>query len=157
VLRGDDDHAARCLAADPTLPTRLRPSDTELLPIWASAGADTGVARLLDAGIPLDARGVNGGTALHYAGLWGQPSTLALLLARGADVNLNSGSRFAPGTALDWTAWGSRELPGASERLDGYLQAARLVIDAGADVTHGMIDKAADEVAILLEDARTDA
>lgn len=152
VLRDDDDHAARCLAADPTLPSRLRPSDSELLPTWASAGEDAGVARLLDAGMPLDARGIDGGTALHYAGLWGRASTVALLLARGAEVNLISGSRFAPGTALDWTAWGSRELQGAAERLEGYLDAARLLIDAGADVTEGMIDKAADDFAIVLED-----
>jgi ankyrin repeat protein len=156
VLRGDDDHAVRCLATDPTLPSRLRPSDSELLPIWASAGEDTGVTRLLDAGIPMDARGIDGGAALHYAGLWGQASTVALVLARGADVNLTSGSRFAPGTALDWTTWGSRELPGAPDRLDGYLTATRLLIDAGAEVTNGMIDKAADDVAILLEDARND-
>ena len=154
ALRGDSDHAARCLAADPTLPSRLRPSDSELLPIWASAGADTGVARLLCAGIPIDACGIDGGTALHYAGLWGQASTIALLLARGADVNLTSGSEFLPGTALDWTAWGSRELPGAADRLDGYLTAARLLIEAGAEITDGMVDKAADDVAILLEDAR---
>lgn len=154
VLRGDDDHAAGCLAADPTLPSRLRPSDSELLPIWASAGEDAGVARLLDGGIPLDARGIDGGTALHYAGLWGRASTVALLLARGAEVDLISGSRFAPGTALDWTTWGSRELHGAAERLDGYLDAARLLIEAGAEVTEGMIAKAADDLAIVLEDAR---
>lgn len=155
VLRGDGDHAARCLATEPDLPKRLRSSDRELLPIWASAGEDAGVARLLDAGVPLDARGVDGGTALHYAALWGRASTVALLLDRGAEVDLRSGSRFAPGTALDWIAWGPRELPGANERLDGYLESARILLDAGAHVTAGMIDRSADDVAILLEDARS--
>jgi ankyrin repeat protein len=78
VLRGDRQQVARCLAADPQLPSRLRHSDAELLPMWASSGEDAGVERLLDAGIPLDARGVDDGTALHYAGLWGRPSTVAL-------------------------------------------------------------------------------
>jgi ankyrin repeat protein len=154
VLRGDREHVARCLSADPELPSRLRPSDAELLPMWASAGEDAGVARLLDAGVPLDARGIDEGTALHYAGMWGRGSTVALLLARGAHVDLMGGPRFAPGTALDWTAWGSRELPGAAERLDGYLEAARLLVDAGARVTDGMVDKAADDVALLLEEMR---
>jgi ankyrin repeat protein len=153
VLRGGEEHAARCLAAQPDLPARLRPADAELLPMWASGGHDIGVARLLDAGVPVDARGVDDGTPLHYAAMWGRASTVALLLARGAEVDLMGGPRFAPGTALDWTAWGSRELPGASERLDGYIEAARLMIDAGARVTQGMVDKAADDVAILLEEA----
>jgi ankyrin repeat protein len=153
VLRGDLEHAARCLAADPGLPSRLRASDAELLPMWASAGEDTGVARLLDAGIPLDARGVDDGTALHYAGLWGRPSTVALLIARGAEIDLIGGPREAPGTALDWTAWGSRALPDAAERLDGYLEAVRLLVEAGARVTQGMVDKAADDVALALEEA----
>jgi ankyrin repeat protein len=151
VLRGDREQVARCVAANPDLPSRLRASDAELLPMWASAGENTGVARLLDAGIPLDARGIDDGTALHYAGLWGRPSTVALLLARGAEVDLMGGPREAPGTALDWTAWGSRVLPGATDRLDGYLESARLLVDAGARVTQGMVDKAADEVALLLE------
>jgi ankyrin repeat protein len=123
------------------------------LPMWASAGADTGVARLLDAGMPLDARGVDDGTALHYAGLWGRPSTVALLIARGAEVDLIGGPREFPGTALDWTAWGSRALPDAADRLDGYLESARLLVDAGARVTQGMVDKAADDVALVLEEA----
>jgi ankyrin repeat protein len=153
VLRGDREHVARCLAADPDLPSRMRASDAELLPMWASAGADTGVARLLDAGIPLDARGVDDGTALHYAGLWGRPSTVALLIARGAEVDLIGGPREFPGTALDWTAWGSRALPDAADRLDGYLESARLLVDAGARVTQGMVDKAADDVALVLDEA----
>jgi ankyrin repeat protein len=153
VLRGDREQVASCLAADPQLPSRLRHSDAELLPMWASAGEDTGVERLLDAGIPLDARGVDDGTALHYAGMWGRPSTVALLIARGAEIDLVGGPREAPGTALDWTAWGSRALPAAPERLEGYLEAARLLVDGGARVTQGMVDKAADDVALLLEEA----
>jgi ankyrin repeat protein len=153
VLRGDREQVARCLAADPELPSRLRHSDAELLAMWASAGEDAGVERLLDAGVPLSARGVDDGTALHYAGMWGRASTVELLLARGAEVDLIGGPREAPGTALDWTAWGSRALPAAQERLEGYLEAARLLVDAGARVTQGMVDKAADDVALLLEEA----
>jgi ankyrin repeat protein len=153
VVRGDQEHAARCLAADPELPSRLRPSDAELLPMWASAGEDAGVERLLDAAVPLDARGVDDGTALHYAGMWGRASTVELLLARGAEVDIMGGPREYPGTPLAWTAWGSRALPNAAARLDGYLGAAAALVAAGARVTEGMIEVAADDVALVLEDA----
>jgi hypothetical protein len=80
--------------------------------------------------------------------MWGRPSTVALLLRRGAEVNLLAG----PGMPLGWTAWGSRALAGP-ERRDDYLECARLLIGAGATVTPGMVDIADDEVALLLEDA----
>ena len=147
VVRGDVERAARVRAEHPGLV--LRDDDKEELPRWASAGDDEVVARLLDAGVPIDARGVDDGTALHYAGLWGRASTVELLLARGAEVDLVSG----PGMPLGWTAWGSRALPGAADRRDGYLAAAEALLLAGATVTEGMLEIASDEVAVLLEEA----
>ena len=68
----------------------LRRADAELLPpMMASAGEDAIVERLLEAGVPLHARGVDDGTALHYAGMWGRGSTVEPLLARGAEPNLD--------------------------------------------------------------------
>jgi ankyrin repeat protein len=151
VAQGDDEHAARCLATDPDLPRKLRPNDMEILPMWASAGLDAGVARLLDAGVPMDARGIDDGTALHYAGMWGRGSTVGVLLERGADPNVMGGPHYAPGPPLHWTAWGSRNLPEADERIDGYLEAAQRLMDAGARPTQGMVDQAAEELAFLLE------
>ncbi len=155
IVRGDHERAARVRAAHPHLV--LRESDAEELPRWASAGDDDVVTRLIDAGVPLDARGVDAGTALHYAGLWGRGGTAELLLARGADPEAMAGPREHPGTPLSWTAWGSRTLPGAAERVDGYLRAATALIGAGARVTAGMIEVAADELSVLLEEtaART--
>jgi ankyrin repeat protein len=147
VVRGDAERAARVRAEHPQLV--LSDDDAEELPRWASAGDDEVVARLLDAGVPIAARGVDEGTALHYAGMWGRASTVELLLARGAEVNLIGG----PGTPLGWTAWGSRALPGAAERVDGYLGAAEALLAAGARVTEAMFDIASDEVAVLLEEA----
>jgi ankyrin repeat protein len=151
IVRGELERAERVRAEHPGLPLRYR--DAEELPRWASSGDDEVVARLLDAGVPLDARGVDDGTALHYAGMWGRASTVALLLSRGAEVDLLGGPREYPGTALGWTAWGSRELPGAAERLDGYLGATAALLEAGARVGEGMPHVAADEVAVLLEEA----
>jgi ankyrin repeat protein len=151
VVRGDQARAARVKAARPDLV--LRHSDAEELPRWASAGDDEVVTRLLDAGVPIDARGVDDGTPLHYAGMWGRGSTVELLLARGADPELMAGPREHPGTPLSWTAWGSRALPAAAERLDGYLAAAAALVAAGARVTEGMIEIAAEELSISLEEA----
>jgi ankyrin repeat protein len=151
IVRGDSERADRVRSQHPEL--ALRDADAEELPRWASAGDDVVVARLLDAGVPMDARGIDDGTALHYAGMWGQASTVELLLARGAEVDLIGGPREHPGTPLGWTAWGSRALPRAAERLDGYVGAATALLGAGARVTEGMIEVAADEVAVLLEEA----
>jgi hypothetical protein len=151
IVRGEHEHAARLRAQHPQLV--LTDDDKEDLPRWASAGDDEVVARLLDAGVPLDARRVDDGTALHYAGMWGRAGTVELLLAHGAEVELLAGHGATRGTALAWTAWGSRALPGAADRLDGYLGAAAALLAAGARVTEGMIEVAADDVAALLEEA----
>jgi len=130
----------------------LRHGDAELLPRFASAGEDAVVERLLDAGLPLHARGVDAGTALHYAGMWGRASTVELLLARGAEPNLMAGPPEHPSTALGWTSWGSRALDPGGERVEGYVGAARALLEAGASVAEGMADIAADDIAVLLEE-----
>ncbi len=151
VVRGDLARAERVRAEHPGLP--LRETDAEELPRWASAGDDEVVARLLDAGVPMDARGIDDGSALHYAGMWGRASTVELLLSRGAEVDLMGGPREHPGTALGWTAWGSRALPGAADRMEDYLGAAAALLGAGARVGERMIEVAGDELAVLLEEA----
>ncbi|MDA0167928.1 ankyrin repeat domain-containing protein [Solirubrobacter taibaiensis] len=119
----------------------LRWADAEQLPRWASAGEDEIVGRLLDAGVPVDSTGAEGGTALHYAASWGQPSTCELLLAHGADVHHD-----ANGTPLLWLAWGSVNQPNAAERVDRYVAAADVLLRQGARATPGMVDLAADAV-----------
>jgi ankyrin repeat protein len=106
--------------------TPLRASDCELLPMWASAGEDEGVARLIDAGIPIESPGVDGGTALCYAGMWGHPNTVKLLIARGADVHTQRG----PGTPLGWARWGAEHLDPHGERADEYAACAQLLLDS---------------------------
>lgn len=155
IVRGDHQRAARVKSAHPELV--LGRGDAEELPRWASAGDDEVVARLLDAGVPIGAPGVDDGSPLHYAGMWGRGSTVELLLARGADPELMAGPREHPGTPLAWTAWGSRALPDAADRLDGYLRAAAALTASEARVTEGMIEIAADELSVVLEEvgART--
>jgi ankyrin repeat protein len=147
VVRGDAGWAERPRVAGP-----WRRADAELLPMFASAGRDDVVARLLEVGIPLHARGIDEGTALHYAGMWGRAATVELLLARGAEPTLMAGPPEHPGNALAWTAWGSRDLDPHGERVEGYVGAARALLAAGAAVTEGMAAVAADDVAVLLEE-----
>ncbi|MGZ4179663.1 MAG: ankyrin repeat domain-containing protein [Solirubrobacteraceae bacterium] len=102
-------------------------------------GDDEVVTRLLDAGVPIDARGRFEGSALHYAGLWGRASTLRLLIGRGADVGAVAEPPDRGGvqewTALDWTAWGSRGATAAAERQAGYRECVSRLLDAGARIT----------------------
>jgi ankyrin repeat protein len=151
IVRGDHERAAHVKADHPEL--ALRPADAEELPRWASAGDEEVVARLLDAGVPIDSRGIDDGTPLHYAALWGRPNTVELLLARGADPEVMGGPREHPGPPLAWAAWGSRTMPGAEERIGGYLAGAAALVAAGARVTEGMIEVAADELSVQLEEA----
>jgi ankyrin repeat protein len=146
VVRGEAGAAERPRGA------ALRRADAELLPMMASAGEDANVERLLEAGIPLHARGVDDGTGLHYAGMWGRPSTVELLLARGAEPNLMAGPPEHPSTALGWTAWGSRGLDPEGERVEDYVAAVHALLAAGASVSEGMAEIAADDVAVLLEE-----
>ena len=152
VVRGDAGAGERPAGSQrPAAPWRR--ADAELLPVFASAGEDAVVERLLDAGLPLHARGIDGGTGLHYAGMWGRSSTVELLLARGAEPNLMAGPPEHAGNALGWTAWGSRNLDRGGERAEGYVAAAYALLAAGASVSPGMADLAADDVAVLLEEA----
>ncbi len=112
-----------------------RHADAELLPMFASAGHDEVVERLLDAGVPLHARGVDDGTALHYAGMWGRPEhgRAAARPRRRAEPD----GRPAPSTRAPRSAGppGARAtLDPEGERVEDYVAAARALIAAGASV-----------------------
>jgi ankyrin repeat protein len=64
-------------------------------------------AYLLDRGADLNAKGVFGGTGLHWAAIGGKRETVELLLRRGADVTLRD-VRFA-GTPEDWAREGGHD------------------------------------------------
>ncbi|HEX3833339.1 MAG TPA: ankyrin repeat domain-containing protein [Solirubrobacteraceae bacterium] len=137
VVRGDLDRADRLKQAHAGL--ALRWDDCEQLPRWASAGDDQVVVRLLDAGVPIESRGRQEGTALHYAALWGRSSTLRQLLARGADATALAEPPDQPGaqewTALDWTGWGSQNATAASDRHASYRLCVATLLHVGAVMT----------------------
>jgi hypothetical protein len=79
------------------------------------------------------------GSALHDAGLWGDADELRRLIARGADVGALAGPPDRNGarewTALDWTAWGSRETTAAAERQSGYRECVGALLAAGSRIS----------------------
>ena len=91
----DDAGVARAVAEAPALVAQLRAMGGALLAGFAGTANTAGVARLLDLGIPVDARYAGDGywdlaqdtTALHVAAWRAWHDTLRLLLARGAPVN----------------------------------------------------------------------
>jgi ankyrin repeat protein len=141
--RGDSAAVDAELARDPRLVESLRDKDLELLPDSATWTDDTTLRLVLDAGFPLDARGELEGTALHHAAWWGRAGNVALLLERGADVNL--GSWFGPdSTPLAWASHGSGECP---DRAGDWIAVAEQLVAAGSRIGRGMLDDADEELA----------
>lgn len=80
----------------------------------AAAGDTAAIARLLDKGEPVDARGPDKATPLIAAALGGQAEAAKLLISRGADVMARNSGGF---TALHAAAY-SGSLPVATLLLD---------------------------------------
>jgi len=84
-VAGDRAEARRVAAAQPSAATLLRTAEAGELARAASAGRRATVEILLELGVPVDARGVDGATALQAARERGDAQLAALLLQRGAD------------------------------------------------------------------------
>jgi ankyrin repeat protein/GNAT superfamily N-acetyltransferase len=84
-LAGDGVTARRAAAEHPEAARLLRTSEADTLARWAANGRRDTVEVLLDLGVPVDARGPSGLTALQEATRCDDAELVALLLARGAD------------------------------------------------------------------------
>jgi ankyrin repeat protein len=98
------------------------------------------IAALLDAGAPIDARDVNGLTALRIATRWGEREVVRLLSERGADTMAVTAEDRAIGAILSGEAPGTA-VPAARSTLDkmvifaiqgGHVDAMRRLLDGGA-------------------------
>ena len=84
-LAGDGAAARQVAAEHPDAARLLRTAEADVLGRWAADGRRRAVALLLDLGVPVDARGPNGLTALQEATRRDETELVALLLERGAD------------------------------------------------------------------------
>jgi ankyrin repeat protein len=120
----------RLLAADPGLPGRIPAGRQAAAMTHAAEGGNTAaIALMLDLGFPVDARGEDGGTALHAAAYSGSAPAVRLLLDRGAGVEARDTTWDS--TPIEWAAVGSGEQPGSNPHPD-WTGAAQALLEAGA-------------------------
>ena len=110
------------------------PGGERLLPDLAAAHHTSAVRALLAAGIPVDARGEAGGTALHWACWKGYADIAELLIQHRASMTIEDKQFHA--TPAGWMNHGTRN---CHERDGDYAQVARLLIEAGAPMDNSRI------------------
>ena len=118
-------NAGQPLAAPPNIST-LR-EYAHLLPHLAAVHNTAAVRALLAAGLPIDARGEHGGTALHWACWKGYADLVKLLIDNNASLDIKDHSFHAP--PAGWMHHGTRN---CGEPGGDYAEVARLLIAAGA-------------------------
>jgi ankyrin repeat protein len=128
--RGDLDTARRLIARDPqgfeNLSRMVRRAYVKL----AERGKTATIAAMIDLGVPVNARGEHGQSALHWAAWHGWRETAAMLLSRGAEVEAVEDEFGA--TPLGWAIHGCDNWPNPEGDYPGVV---RLLLEAGAKVT----------------------
>jgi len=134
--RADQAAVQQQLTQDPGLPGRLTAAQQTAAMIHAAESGNTeAIALMVDLGFPVDARGDDGGTALHAAAYSGSAPAVRLLLGRGADVGARDASWNS--TPIEWAAVGSGEQAAGNPRPD-WTATVEALLEAGAsarDVT----------------------
>jgi len=152
LVAGDLEGARARLAQDPDLVRSMGPEDARILPDLAGRpGAVPALELLLDAGCPIDARGLDGGTALHNAAWFAAPESARFLIERGAPLDLPCEDHC--GTALCWVAHGSRYSGGAEENVESYVAIAEMLCAAGASLADAWDPEGDPHGRRLLQDA----
>jgi ankyrin repeat protein len=151
-MRSDRREAHERIAADPSIVSRLDRTEQAALVRAAERGSTSAVALMLDLGIPIDARGDDGATALHAAAYSGSAATVELLLHRGADVQARDATWNS--TPLDWAIVGSGERPASAPAPD-WPATVRILLAHGSSTDDSWLgpDESkppSPEVAVLL-------
>ena len=117
----------RLLAEQPDIPKS--PEAVRLIPDLAASHSTSAVRGLLAAGLPVDARGEMGATALHWACWKGYADLVDLLLEHHASLTIEDQEHH--GTPPGWFGHGVQN---CGEGCGDYPQVARLLIAAGAAI-----------------------
>ena len=154
----DDVEAVKAIASsEPNVVRELLAAGGKLLAEFAGVGNTPGVGHLLDLGVNVGERYKEGdgyygiardSTALHVAAWRGRHSTVKLLIARGAPVNVRDGEGNTP-LALAVKAcvdsyWSERRSP----------ESVQVLLDAGAAAREIPLPSGYREIDVLLETAR---
>ncbi|HEV8600177.1 MAG TPA: ankyrin repeat domain-containing protein [Gemmatimonadales bacterium] len=102
---GEASRVRNLLARRPDLAASLSHTEQRKLPDAARDDNPAAVRLMLDAGWPVDARGQEGGTALHWAAWRGDADMVCELLSRGAPVDDRNNNYKS--TALRWASYAS--------------------------------------------------
>ncbi len=137
ILLGDSAAARGLVDAEPSLVDRLDAGDLAALVAAAERGNISAVELALDIGFPIEARGDDGATALHAAAYAGSADTVALLLARAADLTVRDTRWHSQ--PLDWALVGSGQAPDSAPAPD-WVATVTLLLDAGASLDEITLD-----------------
>ncbi len=135
------------LRAEPSLlsasPEAGAPTSAEQGFLWACAfGHDAVVTVLLDAGISLSVQDRFGQTGLHHAAMGRRLTTLRLLLARGADLEVCNGYG---GTVLGQALW----LAAHASSTEQWTSTISLLLESGASIPRSLPPVSPDIDALL--------
>jgi ankyrin repeat protein len=125
---GDEGALKSLLSSHPELAAALSDSDRRQV-AHAARNNETNVVRLmLEAGLPVDARGQHQATPLHWAAYHGNAEMAKVILRFGPPLEACDGD--FNGTPLGWAIHGSEH--GWNQKTGNYAATVELLIQAGA-------------------------
>jgi hypothetical protein len=127
---GDKDLMGRLLQARPQLVQSLRPTERRKLPDAARDRNLAAVRLMLATGWPLDARGDDGGTALHWAAWLGNREMVTEILRFNPPLEIRGDNHNM--TPLGWLIHGS--VHGWCAKTGDHAGALEALLQAGAKV-----------------------